>query len=136
MTDTQNTEIWQILLNCGSVFKHLLYAGLRKGDEHKAGWIKYWPKLKGLGAETWDELRFRPLSSYFKFRWKRLLTIGAKWSNWIVSHYKDGYSVNNPRIVVQNVESFCDQINDSGMVEQRGGLLQYLWDIKDFFPSI
>ena len=60
---------------CG--LRHLPYSNLRKTAHHRFGCLRLWPKLKVFrGKKTaWEDFKWRPLVSFKKHRWKRVLAL-------------------------------------------------------------
>ena len=60
--------------------RHLPFAGLRKTATHQFGCLRLWPKLKSFREEvSWETLQFRPLVSFRKHQWRRVLALLSKW---------------------------------------------------------
>ena len=53
---------------------HLPFAQLRKTHYHEFGRLRLWPKLKSFrNPPSWEEMSYRPLVSYRRHRWRKLL---------------------------------------------------------------
>ena len=58
---------------CG--LRHLPFSNLRKTAHHRFGCLRLWPKLKVFrhGKPLWEDFKWRPLVSFKRHRWKRVL---------------------------------------------------------------
>ena len=56
--------------------RHLPYSSLRKTESHRFGCLRLWPKLKNFkDTIKLDTLKYRPLVSYERHRWRRVLSL-------------------------------------------------------------
>ncbi len=59
---------------------HLPFAQLRKTKHHEFGMLRLWPKQKTFLQESrWNEYKWRPLVSFRKHRWRRVLSLFSRW---------------------------------------------------------
>ena len=52
-----------------------------------------------------------------------------------MARFRLGYGVSNPRVVLEQTDEFSEMISKED-IEEFGGLVQFLWDIGNFFPSV
>lgn len=147
LTSKQLDEIWHDIYNVKSRFVHLPFCRLKKAGSHSFGTLRLWPKLKSLkaGVSSWEEIKWRPLASYFLHRWSKLFRLAAKWCNFVVFTFKEGFAISNHRFMVERVLKFNENflptsdppfLTSSPFPRQPTTLEQSLYDIKEFFTWV
>lgn len=135
----QLDEVWHDIYSVKARFTHLPFCRLQKAGSHSFGTLRPCPKLKSLkaGVSTWEELKWRPLASYFLHRWSKLFRLAAKWCNFVTYTFREGFAISNPRYMVERVLLFNDKFRtDSGGDNPEVSPQQSLYDIKEFFTWV
>ena len=71
-----------------------------------------WPKKKSFVApeRRWESLKLRPLDSYAKHHWRRLMTYCCKCLNCVVSMATESFSISSHGELMEKIAAFneCD----------------------------
>ena len=64
----------------GAELRHLPFCNLAHRSTHQYGTLRPWIKFKNFkDLPEWDEMRYRPLISYQRHRWRRLFSLLSRW---------------------------------------------------------
>ncbi len=64
----------------GNGLFHLPFCELRGRGAHEFGCLRLWIKKKSFAdLTTWEELKWRPLVSFRKHRWRKLFSLLSRW---------------------------------------------------------
>ena len=152
---------FRALPKLGKALKELPFAGLKRVDLHEFGTLKGWVKWKNfttnanalakVGSEriqvvdgkqvtikqewqglSWDTLKFRPLSSYMRHHWRRILSLASRFCTTCILTLHWGFHTVSPKKVVQDASAYNDRFMSWG----GGSLSMDLFDVKEFFPNV
>ena len=92
-------------------------------------------------ASLWSAVAWRPLVSYTKARWKKLLNLAGKFCIHALRTLNIGLPINNPRGFVERIHAFNNRerpIPSCEFLEANvtSNLRMRVFDVKNFFPSI
>ncbi len=78
--DAEQTErIFDRIGTAAQGLFYLPYVSLKKTCKHEFGCLRLWPKLKSFKEEkNIDDYKWRPLVSYRKHKWRKLLSLLSK----------------------------------------------------------
>jgi hypothetical protein len=79
---------------------------------------------------TWSELKFRPLCSYLRHHWRKLLSLGSRFCTTAITTLRWGFHCSSPKQVVRDSDDFNQGFRKTG-----GSLAMALFDVKEFFPN-
>jgi hypothetical protein len=147
----------EAMFRAGKRIKELPFCALKSRLKHRPGTLKVWVKWKsfkevqeqervganGLARETtaekegvpqdkedpWEDLKFRPISSYYHHFWKNLLGIAARFCITAIKELRWGFHADNPRRIVKELKEYLKETGE------RTDSMQ-LFDIKEFFPNV
>ena len=109
LTAKQSEERSDLIGRLAGELEELPFTNLRRGERHRFGAIKGWVKMKTFanGYPTeWAQVKWRPISSYARHRWGKLLGMAGKWATHCIRTLGWGYSVEDPREVLETIHSF------------------------------
>ena len=99
-------------------------------------------KLIKQPGDLWSGMRWRPLVSFKKYRWKRLYHLAGKFCLHILRTLNVGFHFSNPRASVEKVHRYNDAVRPLGDVqhsheyaEDPDMLLLKVFDLENFFPE-
>lgn len=134
----------------GTEIGELVFCHFRSAARHKFGLVRLWLKAKSIYSwpEDWESLLWRPLVSYARHWYAKLLSFLGGFCNWVASNGKNleggpldgsgclGFHVGDPATVLQRVAEF----NAKRLKYQRTHGPQRvkidLYDVKEFFTHI
>jgi hypothetical protein len=80
----------------------------------------------------WDTLKFRPLSSYVRHHWRRVLSLASRFCTTAILTLQWGFHSTSPKKVVEESTAYNERF-----VQWGGGTLSMdLFDVKEFFPNV
>ena len=94
-------------------------------------------------GDIWSALRWRPLVSFMKYRWKHLYHLAGKFCLHTLRTLNAGFHLSNPRGFTEKVHRFnntarpiLDTQYSETMHEDCGTLVVRVFDLKNFFPEV
>ncbi len=80
LTKHEAKEVFDRIGTAACGLKHLVYSNLKKTKFHRFGVLRLWPKFKSFKGNEgskprWSDMKWRPLVSYKKHRWRKVLAL-------------------------------------------------------------
>jgi hypothetical protein len=80
LSGIETSSIFNEIGIIGNQLSHLPFASLRRTSTHEFGVLRHWPKMKSAKTSAeFADYKWRPLVSFRKHRWRKVLALVSKW---------------------------------------------------------